>query len=113
MSTTPSSNPSQAAVQPAAGWYPNLDGSGLPRAAVNGINQIYTLLYSLRDTLSQHQATTSRMLQYGTGRDRMNVKASTLADGSLWVETDSTPPGKVYQVRYKPTTNDLEWVAVN
>lgn len=85
----------------------------MPQAAVNGINQAFTLLYSLRDTLTQHQATTLKMLQYGTDQDRKNTKASTLADGSLWVDTDAAHAGKIFQVRYKPTTNDLEWIAVN
>jgi hypothetical protein len=36
-----------------AGWYPRLEGQGLPGSLVTGVGQAYNLIYSLRDALRQ------------------------------------------------------------
>lgn len=108
MSTTPV--PGQPS-QPASGWFPSLRGSNLPAAAQNGIQQGFTLLYSLRDTVNQLQATVKNMVQYGTAQQRSQVSAQAMPDGALFFETDT---GGVYQARLKPNSTTRDWVlAIN
>ncbi|HEY6369855.1 MAG TPA: hypothetical protein VIX37_04705 [Candidatus Sulfotelmatobacter sp.] len=87
MSTTPVPGPQ---VQPASGWFPLLKGTNLPRAAVNAVQQGFSLLYSLRDTVNQQASTLSKMIQFGTHNERINTRAQSMPDGMLWFESDRT-----------------------
>ena len=110
MSTTPGplSKPTQApaTTQSSGGWFPSLDGLNLPRNVVNGIRQSFTLLYSLRDTVAQHQNATAKMMQYGSKLDRQNTNAQSVPDGSLWFETDTK---QIYQARMDPKSTSRQW----
>lgn len=94
--------------QPATGWSPSasLKGTNLPQAAVNAIEQIYALVYSLRDTVNQLQANTSRMLQYGTHANRLLAGSQAAPMGSLWFETDR--PNVIYQARMP--SSSMQWI---
>ena len=93
--------------QPASGWYPSLDGLNLPRALTNGVQQGFSLIYSLRDTVNQLQTTVSRMVQYGTHSDRTQTKAQATPDGALWFETDRATV--FYQARFNINSSVREW----
>ena len=95
--------------QPASGWYPPLNNLGLPTQLTNGIQQGFTLIYSLRDTVNQLQATVSKLVQYGSSQNRQNTNAQAMPDAALWFETDT---GKIYQARLNSTSNLREWIAV-
>lgn len=93
--------------KPAANWTPNLKGTDLPRAASNGIQQGFTLLYSLRDTVNQTQIDLYNMVQYGTWQERTQTSPSGLPNGALWCHTDFL--NAVYQARVDPKSNTLQW----
>lgn len=93
--------------KPAASWFPNLKGTNLPHAAANGIQQGFSLLYSLRDTANQTQTDLNNMSQYGTWQERTQVNADGMPNGALWYHTDFL--GAVYQVRLDPKSNSLQW----
>jgi hypothetical protein len=95
--------------QPASGWYPQLDGYGLPRPLTQAMQQIYSLVYSLRDTVNQGSTTTAKIAQYGTNKERTNVNPQAVPDGSLWLETDT---GDVYQSRLGAKQTTRIWVLV-
>jgi hypothetical protein len=90
-------------------WFPSLKGTDLPTAAINGIEQGFTLLYALRDSVTQLQQSTAKLVQYGTKQDRQQANAQALADGALWVETDTH---LIYQVRMDPKSTSKQWTAV-
>lgn len=92
--------------QPAAAWFPSLSSSGLPRAAVNGMTQSFSLIYSLRDTVAQLQATLNSLVQYGTANDRKQINAQAVPDGALFFETDT---GSRYQARLNPNSTTRDW----
>lgn len=96
-------------AQPAQGWYPNLAGSNLTLNVQNSITQSYSLLYSLRDTVTSLQNTVAKMIQYGTSQRLAQVNAQAMPDGALWFETDT---GKVYQAQLNPNTTTRDWVLV-
>ena len=104
MSTTPVPGPQ---AQPATGWFPALKGTNLPRAAVNGIQQGFTLIYSLRDTVAQLKATVSKLTQYGTHLSRTQTKAQAMPDAAFWFETDSATA--FYQARFDPKQTTRNW----
>jgi len=95
--------------QPASGWYPPLNNLGLPTQLTNSIQQSFTLIYSLRDTVNQLQATVSKLVQYGTSQERQQTNAQAMPDAALWFETDTA---KIYQARFNATSNVREWTAV-
>jgi len=110
MSTTPI--PGQSS-QPPSSWFPNLKGSGLPRTAINGLQQSFSLIYSLRDTLAQLETTVRNLVQYGTNQERTQVNgglsAQAVPDGALYFETDT---GQVFQSRLNPNSTTRDWFLV-
>ena len=104
MSTTPT--PGQS-IQPASGWFPSLKGSGLPAAAINGITQGFSLIYSLRDTVNQQSNTIQKLVQYDTHMDRIQTRAQSMPDSMLWFESDR--PTVFYQTRLKPQSTTRDW----
>jgi hypothetical protein len=104
MSTTPV--PGQP-VQPASGWFPSLKGANLPRAAINGITQGFSLLYSLRDTVNQQANTVRQLIQYDTHKDRIQTRAQSMPESMLWFESDR--PTVFYQTRLKPQSTTRDW----
>jgi streptogramin lyase len=108
MSTTTTS------AQPPSSWYPNLSGLNLPRALTNGMQQAFSLLYSLRDSMTQAQQTTNRFVQYGTEKERTQTDAQSAPDGALWFDTDADGAGvyRVFQARLNPDTTTRQWVRV-
>ena len=103
-----SSTPGQPS-QPASGWFPSLRGSNLPQAAVNGIQQGFSLVYSLRDTVNQLQVTVKNMVQYGKASERSQVNPQAVPDGALFLETDTRA---VYHARLKTNSTTRDWVLV-
>jgi hypothetical protein len=95
--------------QPASSWFPNLANLGLPRALTSGVQQSFSLVYSLRDQVNALQATVEKLLQYGTNHDRLQVNAQAMPDGALYFETDTKT---IWQARMNPKSNSREWVAV-
>src|SRR5215475_9709154 len=95
----------------ASGWYPPLNNLGLPRALTNGIQQGFSLTYSLRDTVTQLQTQVqsiqNKMVQYGTNKQRTQDpnSAGLVPDGALFFETDT---GDVYQSRQPPQTGSAQ-----
>jgi len=104
MSTSPTPG---ARVQPATGWYPNLNGTGLPRAAVNGIQQSFTMLYALRDTVNQQKNTLDKSVQYDNHLNRLQTNAEAMPDCALWFESDRRTV--FYQTRLKMESTTREW----
>jgi hypothetical protein len=104
MSTTPTPGPR---VQPATGWFPSLKGTNLPRAAVNGIQQGFTLIYSLRDTVNQQADTIGKLIQFGTHKDRTTTQAQAMPQGMLWFESDRITV--FYQTRLNPPATTMDW----
>lgn len=92
---------------PASGKYPNLTGLGLPKPLTDAVRDAYTLLYSLRDALSQQSQTVTRTIQYGTHLQRAQVNPQAVPDGSLFFETDD---GDAYQSRLASQQTTREWV---
>lgn len=93
--------------QPAGGWFPNLQGLGLPRAVTNGLQQGFSLIYSLRDAVNQQQATVTAMVQYGSHQNRLQTNAQALPDGAVWFETDRATV--FYQARLSPASSSRQW----
>lgn len=104
MSTTPTPGPR---VQPATGWFPSLKGTNLPRQAINGIQQGFSLVYSLRDTVNQQADTVGRLLQFGTHQDRVNTRAQSMPQSMLWFESDRLTV--FYQTRLAPPSTTMDW----
>lgn len=104
MSTTPTPGPR---VQPATGWFPSLKGSNLPRAAVNGIQQGFSLIYSLRDTVNQQASTVSNLIQFDTHKDRIETRAQSMPGGMIWLESDRNTA--FYQTRLAPNSTTRDW----
>ena len=92
---------------PAAGWIPNLRGMNLPPQAINGINQSFQLLYSLRDTVNQQSTLTDRKIQYGSHFARVQVQPQAILNGAIWYETDRA--SVVYQVRLSQNQTTQFW----
>jgi hypothetical protein len=97
-----------ASSQPAAGWYPQLDGLNLPRALTNGVQQGFSLIYSLRDATSQLQTAVARTIQYGTRQARTQTNPQAVPDGALWFETDRM--SVFYQSRLAANSTTRSWV---
>jgi len=95
--------------QPASGWFPNLEGLNLPRALTNGLQQGFSLIYSLRDAVNQLEATVQAMIQYGTSGQRGKVNAQAVPNGALYLETDT---GKIYQSRLSSNSTTRTWILV-
>ena len=93
--------------QPATGWYPNLRGTNLPAAAVNGINQGFSLIYSLRDTVNQQATTIGNLIRYDTHVNRLNTQAQSMPDCMLWFESDRATV--FYQSRTAPQQTTRGW----
>jgi len=104
MSTTPV--PGQQ-IQPAGSWFPSLKGTNLPPAAINGITQGFSLIYSLRDSVNQQANTITQLIQYDTHKDRLQTRAQSMPDGMLWFESDR--PTAFYQTRLKPRSTTRDW----
>ena len=93
--------------RPAAGWYPKLENQGLPRALTNGMQQSFSLVYSLRDTVDQLQQTFTRLVQYGTHLNRGLTQAQSVPDAAFWFETDRETV--FYQARLAPPSTTRDW----
>ena len=104
MSTSPTPGLS---TQPAAGWFPSLNSSGLPRAAVNGIQQGFSLIYSLRDTVNQQADTVANLIQFDTHLDRIKTNAQAMPESMLWFESDRNTV--FYQTRLAPNSTTRDW----
>ena len=102
MSTSPS-----ITSQPAAGWYPSLAGSGLSQAAIYGITQSFSLIYSLRDAVSQLQSSQTQQLQYSTHLNRKQSNAQAMPAGMLWFESDRSTV--FYQTRLPSSATTQDW----
>ena len=118
MSTPATPAPTTAASpgsfsQPATGWYPQLSGLNLNPALTNGITQSYSLIYSLRDAVSQLQATVNilatQLVQYGKDTARAHDNPQSVPNGALWFEINT---GNVYQSRISQATGKTSWVQV-
>ena len=105
--STPSTPGTPTPSQPATGWYPNLSGQGLPKALTNGLQQGFTLIYSLRDSVNQQGSMISKLLQYGKHLDRINTQAQAMPSGTLWFESDRQTA--FYQARLAPQQTTLAW----
>lgn len=104
MSTNPTPGPR---VQPATGWFPKLKGTNLPREVVNGMQQSFSLTYSLRDTVNQQSDTIQKLLQYDTHRNRKQTRAQSMPDCMLWFESDRQTA--FYQARLQPDSTTRDW----
>lgn len=104
MSTTPTPSPQ---IQPASGWYPNLRNSGLSNTAQNGIQQSFSLIYSLRDTVNQQNDTIGKLVQFGTHKDRVSTRAQSMPQNMLWFESDRLTV--IYQTRLAPPATTMDW----
>lgn len=93
--------------KPAASWTPNLKGSNLPRAATNGIQQGFSLIYSLRDTANQTLTDLANMVEYGTWLDLIQTSPQGMPNGALWFVTDRRDI--VYQVRIDRKSTAPQW----
>lgn len=105
----PSGTPSNpgSPSQPASGWYPNLRGTDVPASVQNGMQQSFSLLYSLRDTVNQQAATIGNLVQYNTHRNRVNTTAQSMPDCSLWFESDRNTA--FYMSRIAPPQTTRAW----
>lgn len=95
-----------APSNPAAGWYPNLTANSNVATVGQSVNQLYTLVYSLRDTLNQVQRTVGMMNQYGTDNQRQQFNPQVAPDGALWFDTDT---GDSYQARLATQQTTRQW----
>lgn len=102
----PPTNPG-APSQPATGWYPNLRGTGAPAALQNGMQQSFSLLYSLRDTVNQQAQTIAKVIQYDTHLSRLNTTAQAMPDCGLWFESDRNTA--FYMARLAPQQTTRAW----
>lgn len=95
-----------APSNPAAGWYPNLTASSSVATVGQSVNQLYQLVYSLRDTLNQVQKTVGMTVQYGTDNQRQQFNPQVAPDGALWFDTDT---GDSYQARLATQQTTRQW----
>lgn len=93
--------------QPAAGWYPSLQGTNLPQAAITGIVQSFNMIYSLRDVVSQLQNSQTQQLKYDTHLTRKQANAQAVPAGMLWFESDRATV--FYQTRMPSSSTTQDW----
>lgn len=91
---------------PASGWYPNLTSTSTTQQVGTSVLQLYQLVYSLRDTVSQLQRTVSFGLQYGTDSQRQQFNPQVAPNGGLWFDTDT---GNIYQSRLASQQTTRTW----
>jgi len=97
------------ATTPTTGtWFPNFNGLNVPRQVSHGISQAYSLVYSLRDTVSQLSNKVAKLASNGTHLERLQTDtANGFPEGSLYFEIDRT--GIIYQARMSDMSSNLQW----
>jgi hypothetical protein len=90
-------------------WQPQLVGLGLPPALTNGIQQAYSLIYSLRDAISQ-QGGLADLVEYGTHKERTRTPPTSVPSGTFYSEIDRG--NVIYQARIPPGIDQPAWVYI-
>jgi hypothetical protein len=90
-------------------WQPQFTGLGLPPALTNSVQQAFSLIYSLRDAVSQ-QGGLADLVDYGTHAERTATAPASVPNGTFWSETDRG--NVIYQARVPPAVQNAAWVYI-